>query len=94
MNYECPKCKSSARTGHVIRNPYAQTGNPVYDKCPACDGAGFIPEAVVSSIKNFAQSPARADEIIKSLRWSTDHFSFLYLSGIYVGVERDGYMHS
>ena len=94
MNYECPRCASSPMTGHVIRNPYANTGSPVYDKCPACDGAGFIPEAVVSSITNFARTPTRADEILKNLRWSSDHFSF-NMHGMYVGVEKtDGYIHT
>ena len=34
-----------------------------------------------------------AADILKTLRWSGDHYSFDF-AGMYVGVELDGYMHT
>jgi hypothetical protein len=46
---------------------------------------------VIESIKN--AFPRSSSEILKSLRWSTDHWSFI-IHGMYVGVELDGHIHS
>ncbi len=77
---ECPTC---AATGKVSK--------AVYDDCKACDGSGFVPDVVVNAIRN--AFPNNADDILKELRWSMDHFSFTRW-GMYVGVECDGYIHS
>lgn len=36
---------------------------------------------------------SRFQDILKALRWSGDHYSFMF-AGMYVGVELDGYMHT
>ena len=36
---------------------------------------------------------AKFEAILKDLRWSGDHYSFI-LGSMYVGVELDGYMHT
>lgn len=51
----------------------------------------IIPDAVTASIKE--HYPNLFDDIIKRLMWKGDHFSFT-LDGIYIGVEKDGYIHS
>jgi hypothetical protein len=50
-----------------------------------------IPDVVSASIKQAFSS--QADEILKQLSWSGDHFSFNRW-GMYVGVECDGYIHT
>jgi hypothetical protein len=50
-----------------------------------------IPDKVSEAIKQ--AFPKDANEILDSLRWSGDHFSFNRW-GMYVGVELDGYIHS
>jgi hypothetical protein len=94
-NITCPRCSVYSGQGYpqgkVVRNPYAK-GAPVFDDCPACDGTGYVPDIVESEIRRCF--PEKAEDILKSLRWSSDHFSFM-LCGIYVGVEKeDGYIHS
>ena len=92
----CPKCISHERMyraplGKTVRNPYAASGNFMYDECDACNGTGYLPLLIIASIeKSF---PNNAAEILGKLRWSGDHFSFDW-HGIYVGVEVDGYCHS
>jgi hypothetical protein len=51
----------------------------------------IIPDVVRDSIKK--SFPDQAKDIIASLRWSGDHFSFTRW-GMYVGVELDGYIHT
>lgn len=50
-----------------------------------------IPDGVSESIKK--SFPDQALEILSSLRWSYDHYSFQRW-GMYVGVELDGYIHT
>lgn len=50
-----------------------------------------IPDVVSESIKK--SFPNDASDILASLRWSYDHFSFSKW-GMYVGVELDGYIHT
>jgi hypothetical protein len=94
----CPKCiiherLYNAPLGKVVRNPYANIANAVHDDCDACNGTGYIPMIIIEAIENFASTSERADEYISQLRWSYDHFSFT-AHGIYIGIEKDGYMHS
>ena len=98
----CPRCLQDERSfqappGKVVRNPYSITKGlgptTVYDECPACEGSGEIPAKVVEAVVNYARTPEKAKEYISNLRWSSDHFSFA-AHGTYVGVERDGYLHS
>jgi len=95
----CPKCivherLYNAPLGKIVRNPYANLSNAIYDNCDACNGTGYIPAVVIDAIINFARTPERAEEYISGLRWSYDHFSFV-AHGMYVGVEvADGYLHT
>lgn len=50
-----------------------------------------IPDVVSQSIQQAFSK--QANDILKELRWSGDHFSFNRW-GMYVGVELDGYIHS
>ena len=50
-----------------------------------------IPDKVSEAIKN--AFPKDASDILNSLRFSVDHFSFNRW-GMYVGVEFDGYIHT
>jgi len=95
----CPKCIYNEQTykaplGKVVRNPGAVllNGRSVVDDCNACNGSGYIPAVVLDSIRK--SFPKEAEDIIKSLRWSGDHYSFLRWD-MYVGVEvKDGYIHT
>jgi hypothetical protein len=94
----CPKCiiherLYNAPLGKIVRNPYANIANAVYDDCDACNGTGYIPMAVIDAIINFARTLERADEYISQLRWSYDHYSF-DVHGLYVGIETDGFLHT
>lgn len=51
----------------------------------------ITPQVVIDSIKN--AFPKEATEILKSLRWSGDHYSFNRW-GMYVGVELSGEIHT
>ena len=51
----------------------------------------IITDVVSASIKN--SFPDKFNDIMPSVRWSYDHFSFNY-GGMYVGVELDGYVHT
>ena len=93
----CPRCifheqSYNAPLGKCVRNPYAALDKAVHDDCIACNGTGYVPTVVVESIcKSF---PNDAESIVKDLRWSMDHFSFVRW-GMYIGVEvKDGYIHS
>lgn len=90
----CPKClyheqSFEAPLGKVARNPYALG---MWDDCNACEGTGYIPTKIVDAVvKAF---PKEAEEIVSSLRWSSDHWSFVRW-GMYIGIEpKDGYIHS
>ncbi len=50
-----------------------------------------IPDTVSSAIKK--SFPDQSSDILDTLRWSYDHFSFNRW-GMYVGVELDGYIHT
>lgn len=93
----CPKCPYheqayQAPLGKILRNPHANTGKIVWDDCNACNGTGYIPLVVLDSIRN--SFPKSYEKIVKDLRWSMDHYSFV-IHGMYVGVEvSDGYIHT
>lgn len=92
----CPKClyhehSYKAPLGKVVRNPYADLTRAVYDDCNACEGSGYVPDLIIEAIRN--TFPRSAQQCITGLRWSGDHWSF-NIHGMYVGVERDGYVHS
>ncbi len=96
----CLKCKYhedfyAAPLGKLARNPHGSEGTaPVYDKCFACDGTGYIPTVILDSILRHTRGDEkRAEEIAASLRWQGDHYSF-DCAGMYVGIELDGYMHT
>jgi hypothetical protein len=93
----CPRClyhEQSYKTplGKIVRNPHADLTKAVHDDCIACDGSGYIPELILDAVRS--AFPKSADEIIPTIRWSMDHWSFILGGGLYVGIERDGYVHS
>lgn len=51
----------------------------------------IIPNIISEAITN--AFPAKAEEILKSLRKMSDHWAFQFY-GMYVGIEEDGYMHT
>ena len=92
---ECMRCsidasRYGAPKGKIVRNPEAIAYGMVLDDCPSCK-EGFIPDVVVEKI--FQSFPKMAWEICEELRWSGDHF-FINLKGIYIGIEKDGTIHS
>ena len=92
----CSKCLYhhefyQAPIGKVVRNPEALKYGCTHDTCDACDGTGYIPENILSAIEGaFPNSYAMIKD---NVRWSSDHWSFI-VAGMYVGVEKDGYIHS
>jgi hypothetical protein len=59
--------------------------------CPACQGSGAVPGVILASVAR--SFPRDAAAIVESLRWSSDHWGFSRL-GMYVGIERDGHIHT
>lgn len=59
--------------------------------CNACESTGEVPRVIVAAVCR--AFPRESDAILASLRWSGDHWSFVRW-GMYVGIERDGYVHT
>jgi len=101
--YHCPRCEfdhdfHKAPLGKVrnqrYNEPLATAAFGSVEKwidCKACNGTGFIPDAVIEGIKR--SFPNVTEMTLSTLKWDMDHFYFIRL-GLYCGVELDGHCHS
>jgi hypothetical protein len=100
--YHCPRCefdRSSlgAPLGKIVRRVAwtEEDGTSIeskqYEDCKACNGTGFIPDAVIAGIqKTF---PNVTEMALSTLKWDMDHYYFIRFD-CYIGVELDGHCHS
>jgi hypothetical protein len=84
---DLPEKVPCCNIGYYYNHP-SSLDRPV---CPACNGTCYLLTVIVVSI--YRSFPRQADEILHTLRWSSDHYSFVRW-GMYVGIETDGHIHS
>jgi hypothetical protein len=96
MKYACPHCVYGEL--EYSKTPGKLQTHGIVQDCPACDGTGQIPDAIIEGLKRYCQQHNIVlDVLVADLKNRTDHFYF-WRNNMYHGVEfagsNRGYIHT